>query len=67
MDLLLKRDTKGLYGAAKRGEVKNVVGVDIPFSPPKSPDYVFDNCREGIDLRSVALDILRNAKDSAHG
>lgn len=62
MEILKKRDRKGLYEAAFSGEMKNVVGVDIPFIPPKNPDYVFDNSQYNSDLESVALDILRNAK-----
>jgi adenylylsulfate kinase len=40
---LLKRDFNGLYRAALRGEVKNVVGVDIEFPPPLQPDLVIRN------------------------
>jgi adenylylsulfate kinase len=43
MDVLLDRDTKGLYRAAKAGAVHNVVGIDIPFPPPPHPDLVLDS------------------------
>lgn len=33
-----RRDTKGLYLRARRGELKNVVGIDTPFESPVSPD-----------------------------
>lgn len=40
MDVLEKRDTKNLYTRAATGEMPNVVGVDIPFPRPASPDMV---------------------------
>lgn len=43
MDQLVARDSKGLYRAALRGEITDVVGVDIPFSPPRQPDLVARN------------------------
>lgn len=33
---LVRRDSKGLYKKALNGEIKNVVGVDIEFIPPKA-------------------------------
>ena len=63
MELLEKRDKRKLYKRALNGKVKNVVGVDISFEPPKNPDYIFDNSIDNIDFRAVALDILTKAKD----
>ena len=40
MDVLEKRDTNNLYADAKAGNIKNVVGVDIPFSEPRNPDII---------------------------
>jgi len=40
---LTERDTKGIYKKAVNGEIKNVVGVDIPFIPPLSPDITINN------------------------
>lgn len=43
-DILVKeRDYKGLYQKALMGEIKNVVGVDIPFEAPLNPDLVIRN------------------------
>jgi adenylylsulfate kinase len=39
---LSTRDGKGLYGRAQRGEMKDVVGVDIPWREPVRPDMVID-------------------------
>ena len=61
MDVLERRDPKKLYERARRGEVKNVVGVDLPLEVPKSPDMVLDNSVDGADLRQIAQDILDRA------
>jgi|UPI000682CC03 cytidine diphosphoramidate kinase len=38
LDLLRRRDSKGLYGNA----TKHVVGVDIPWNAPPTPDLTVD-------------------------
>lgn len=39
---LRARDSKGIYVRASRGELLNVVGVDIPWNCPTHPDLVID-------------------------
>jgi len=63
METLYARDQKNLYAPALAGEVKNVVGVDMEFSPPRSPDMVVDNSQDLADLRPVALEILNRARE----
>ena len=46
---LIKRDNKELYNKALNGDLKNVVGVDIGFKPPYSPDLIIDNNLDGSD------------------
>ena len=43
MDLLKKRDKKGLYSSNTLEAIQNVVGVDIPWNPPENPDYVINS------------------------
>ena len=43
MDVLRRRDPKGLYRRAAAGEINNVVGVDLHFEPPSDPDLVLPN------------------------
>lgn len=52
MDVLVARDQKGLYSRALRQEIFDVVGVDIPFSPPAHPDLVVEN---GEPIRSPSV------------
>ncbi len=33
-----KRDVKGLYARARRGEIKNFTGIDDPYEPPLNPE-----------------------------
>jgi adenylylsulfate kinase-like enzyme len=42
LDLLRARDTNALYARALRGELHDVVGVDIAWNAPTSPDLVID-------------------------
>jgi bifunctional enzyme CysN/CysC len=37
-----RRDTKGLYRKARRGELKNFTGIDSPYEPPEHPEIIID-------------------------
>lgn len=37
-----RRDVKGLYARARRGEVKNFTGISAPFEAPKNPAISVD-------------------------
>ena len=37
-----RRDVKGLYQRARRGEVKNFTGISAPFEAPEHPDLSID-------------------------
>ena len=52
MNELKKRDQKGLYTKALRGEVQNVVGVDIAYDLPQ-PNLVLENSK-AVDLDKKA-------------
>ena len=36
------RDAKGLYGKARRGELKHFTGIDSPYEPPENPEIRLD-------------------------
>ena len=61
MDALKRRDSKKLYERALRGEIKNVVGIDQPLTPPAFPDMVIDNSRDRQDFSDIAGEILKRA------
>jgi bifunctional enzyme CysN/CysC len=33
-----KRDVKGLYAKARKGDLKNFTGIDSPYEPPEAPE-----------------------------
>jgi adenylylsulfate kinase len=37
-----KRDPKGLYKKARRGEITNMTGIQDPYEEPESPDIIVD-------------------------
>jgi adenylylsulfate kinase len=37
-----RRDVKGLYARARRGEVRNFTGIDDPYEPPEHPELTLD-------------------------
>jgi hypothetical protein len=43
MDELRRRDSKGIYAGAQRGDTRDVVGLDVPAEAPEAPDLVLDN------------------------
>jgi len=61
LDILKQRDVNNLYKPAIEGEKQNVVGVDIPFPTPRSPDIIIDNSNDDVDHKMIASNILRKA------
>ena len=49
LDVLIKRDTKGLYAKALRGEIAQFTGVSDPYEEPLSAEVVVDT-----DIESIA-------------
>ena len=45
----MRRDPKGLYKRALKGEIKHMTGIDDPYEPPESPDLVVDTERESLE------------------
>jgi len=44
-----KRDVKGLYAKAMKGEIKNFTGVNDPFDEPKNPELVLDTEKKSVE------------------
>ncbi len=42
-----RRDVKGLYAKARRGELPNFTGIDSPYEPPERPELVLDTLGAG--------------------
>lgn len=50
---LTRRDVKGLYARALRGELANFTGVSDPYEAPEHPDVLVETDKESVD-ESVA-------------
>lgn len=64
MQTLLRRDIKNLYARAAKGEIVNVVGVDIPFPEPENPELVIENDLDRLEFedftdRIMSIDVVR--------
>ena len=46
LDELQRRDVKGLYAKALRGEIEHFTGVSDPYEAPHAPEVVVDTARE---------------------
>ena len=44
-----RRDPKGLYASARRGEIREFTGLDAPYEAPRNPDLVIDTTEVSID------------------
>ena len=65
-----KRDPKGLYAKARRGEIDNMTGIQAPYEEPLSPDVVLDTemytAQECVERLLAAFkddDLLANGSD----
>lgn len=52
-----RRDVKGLYARARRGEVKDFTGISAPFEPPVHPDLSLDTSR--LTLQEEVMAVVR--------
>ena len=50
-----KRDVKGLYAKARRGEVKNFTGISAPFEAPEHPALSLDTSTMSLEESVNAL------------
>ena len=49
-----RRDVKGLYARARKGEIKDFTGVSAPFEAPENPDLTLDTSKLSVE-ESVKL------------
>ena len=57
-----RRDVKGLYARARRGEISEFTGVSDPYEPPQSPELVVDTSNISVeDAGRRVLDVILKA------
>ena len=55
LELCEARDVKGLYGKARRGEIKNFTGIDAPYEAPLQP---------ALQLKTADQSVLESAAET---
>jgi len=46
IEVCVKRDVKGLYAKAYRGEIAHMTGISSPYEPPVNPEVIVDTDQE---------------------
>jgi len=67
VDTCEKRDVKGLYQKARKGEIKDFTGINAPFEAPKSPEIEINTAQLSIDesvqkVLDYILPIIKTSK-----
>ena len=56
-----KRDVKGLYAKARRGEIKNFTGIDSEYHPPNNPEIIVTTANQTAEQAAAKIiDYLQN-------
>lgn len=66
LEVCERRDVKGLYAKARRGEIADFTGISSPFEPPEHPDLEIRTDREDLEtsLKKITDYILPRIKRS---
>ena len=63
LDVLVRRDVKGLYSKALAGELKNFTGISDPYEPPLNPEVVVHSgCETKEESAAKIVAELRNRR-----
>jgi bifunctional enzyme CysN/CysC len=57
-----RRDPKGLYAKARRGELRNFTGLDSPYEPPEAPELRIDALAEPAELAAERVVAMLEAR-----
>ncbi|MBH0165588.1 adenylyl-sulfate kinase [Fictibacillus sp. 7GRE50] len=58
-----KRDPKGLYSKARKGEIPDFTGIDSPYEEPISPDFtIYTNEQSVSEIVESILNLLEKRK-----
>jgi adenylylsulfate kinase len=56
-----RRDVKGLYARARRGEITNFTGIDDPYEPPVRPEITIDT--RALSVEQAGTRVLEWVRD----
>ena len=62
LDVCARRDVKGLYARAARGDLRHMTGVDDPYEIPQAPDLRLDTSTNDLSASVNALADLLAAR-----
>ena len=61
IDVCKKRDVKGMYQKAVKGEISNFTGVDDPYQEPERPDLIIESDKESPEESAKGvLDLVKS-------
>jgi sulfate adenylyltransferase len=55
LDVCEKRDVKGMYAKARRGEIKGFTGIDDAYEPPLYPEIILDTTSNTLEKNAFLL------------
>jgi len=57
LEICERRDEKGMYAKARRGEIKNFTGIDDPYEPPTAAELVVktEDCTPEENARQIIM------------
>jgi adenylyl-sulfate kinase len=55
LETLVRRDVKGLYARALRGDLERFTGVSDPYEPPINPEVVVETDRETVETSALKI------------
>ena len=50
-----KRDPRGLYQKARKGEIRGFTGIDSPYEKPENPDLILHTDKESVEDSDAKL------------
>ena len=61
LEVRIKRDPKGLYARALRGEIKGLTGYDGVYEEPENPELILDTDKMSVEEEIEA--VIRKARE----
>ena len=56
VDTCMKRDPKGLYKLAEKGEIDTLIGFNGEYNPPEQPDIIVDTGKYSLDECCIQIE-----------
>lgn len=64
LDVCIKRDVKGMFEKAIKGEIKEFTGISDPYEEPLDPDILLETDKE--ELEESAAKVIEKLKELGH-